>query len=498
MRQIRIGLVLLAFVSVAYSQSPQAFNYQAVLRDNNGEVRANETVSIQLSVRQGSITGPSVYLETHSNILTNSFGIINLAIGDGMSSDDFSSIDWGNGPYYIEVSVNGTKMGASKLLSVPYALYAATGTEGPQGPQGPPGLPGIQGDIGPAGPKGDKGDTGDTGPQGEPGDTKWDDVSGGINYASGNVGIGTTSPEFKLSLDNDGGILAAGNYNYGATLTRSGSGTKLIWYPRKAAFRAGRVTGTQWNDTNIGDLSAALGNDTEASGDNSTAMGENSTASGYGSTAMGYFSEASGERSTAMGYYTEANGVFSTAMGNYSIAGSLSSVAVGQYNDNIGGSTDTWSGADPLFVIGNGTGPSSRHNAMLVRKDGSVFFPDIIDDALMSFTQDLYVNIDGQIGILPSSRRYKSNISSMEDISWIYMLNPVNFNYNSDATETKQYGLIAEEVEVVNPSFVHYNKDGEVETVSYSQLIAPMIKALQDQQKLIEELQARIEVLERE
>jgi len=84
----------------------------------------------------------------------------------------------------------------------------------------------------------------------------------------------------------------------------------------------------------------------------------------------------------------------------------------------------------------------------------------------------------------------------MENIDWIYDLNPVIFYYNSDETETKQYGLIAEEVEEVNPSFVSYNKDGEVVTVSYSQLISPMIKALQDQQELIEELQARIEELE--
>ena len=84
----------------------------------------------------------------------------------------------------------------------------------------------------------------------------------------------------------------------------------------------------------------------------------------------------------------------------------------------------------------------------------------------------------------------------MEDVSWLYDLRPVNFVYNSDNSETKQYGLIAEEVEDVNPLFVSYNDKGEVETVSYSQLVSPMIKALQEQQQLIEELKARIEVLE--
>ena len=83
----------------------------------------------------------------------------------------------------------------------------------------------------------------------------------------------------------------------------------------------------------------------------------------------------------------------------------------------------------------------------------------------------------------------------MEDVSWLYQLHPVNFNYNSDNTGTKQYGLIAEEVEDVNPSFVSYNNNGEVETVLYSRLVTPMLKALQEQQKMIEELKQEIEKL---
>ena len=66
----------------------------------------------------------------------------------------------------------------------------------------------------------------------------------------------------------------------------------------------------------------------------------------------------------------------------------------------------------------------------------------------------------------------------------------MNFVYKNDPAGIEQYGLIAEEVEKVNPLFVGYNKKGQVETVSYSQLITPMLKALQDQQKEIERLKA--------
>jgi hypothetical protein len=111
---------------------------------------------------------------------------------------------------------------------------------------------------------------------------------------------------------------------------------------------------------------------------------------------------------------------------------------------------------------------------------------------------DLLADNTGKIGYKPSSARYKDNISDMEDVGWIYGLRPVNFNYKSDEMKSQQYGLIAEEVEKINPDFVHYNSDGQVETVSYSQLIAPMIKAIQDQNNTINELKGDIDLMKAE
>jgi hypothetical protein len=110
--------------------------------------------------------------------------------------------------------------------------------------------------------------------------------------------------------------------------------------------------------------------------------------------------------------------------------------------------------------------------------------------------RDVYVDNLGKIGYISSSLRYKKNINNLADISWIYKLRPVNYTYKNDKNNTIQYGLIAEEVEQVNSDFVSYNEDGSVETVSYSQLVTPMLKALQDQQELIRQLQNRIEQLE--
>ncbi len=112
-------------------------------------------------------------------------------------------------------------------------------------------------------------------------------------------------------------------------------------------------------------------------------------------------------------------------------------------------------------------------------------------------TTNRYLRIDnsGYVGVVLSSERYKENISDVDNVDWLYSLRPVNFNYVNDTNKKEIYGLIAEEVEQVNPSFASYNKEGRVETVNYEDLITPMLKALQDQKILIDELRREIEEL---
>ena len=128
----------------------------------------------------------------------------------------------------------------------------------------------------------------------------------------------------------------------------------------------------------------------------------------------------------------------------------------------------------------------------------SVFFDGVYEDEISGTYRDLYIKDDGQIGYVSSSKRYKKDIHDMEDISWLYKLRPVNFVYKQDETNTKEYGLIAEEVEKVNKLLVSYNKTGAVETVSYSKLITPILKAMQDQNKIITNQQKEIELLKKQ
>lgn len=123
MKKFFLSLLGLSIILIINAQAPDAFSYQAVIRNSDGTIKQDETVLLQIEILQGSVDGSSVYLETH-NSTTNSFGHVSLEIGRGASSDDFSNIDWSSGPYYLSLSVNGTNMGATQLLSVPYAIYA--------------------------------------------------------------------------------------------------------------------------------------------------------------------------------------------------------------------------------------------------------------------------------------------------------------------------------------------------------------------------------------
>jgi len=208
--------VLFSYMSVA--QAPQMLNYSGIARDNMGEIIANQALGVRIDLRQYTTTGSVVYSETHSTA-TNDFGLFNLKIGGGTPATGvFSNIDWSDGPYFQEVSLDVTggtnyvSMGVSQLLSVPYALYAETAGGGMVGPTGATGATGA---TGPAGIGGLVGPTGPTGPAGVPGSQLATGTSGQTLYHDGSdwaatsnlhnngttIGIGTTTPNPNAAIE---------------------------------------------------------------------------------------------------------------------------------------------------------------------------------------------------------------------------------------------------------------------------------------------------------
>jgi len=131
MKRLSISFAAIIIASLCFAQSPESFKYQAVVRNIDGSIVDDQSVSFMMEVLVGSATGTAVYTETHSTT-TDDYGLVHLDIGVGTTTDDFSSIDWGDDEYFLQVSIDlagGTSytvLGASQLLSVPYSLHAKT------------------------------------------------------------------------------------------------------------------------------------------------------------------------------------------------------------------------------------------------------------------------------------------------------------------------------------------------------------------------------------
>lgn len=206
-------------------------------------------------------------------------------------------------------------------------------------------------------------------------------------YDFGGAGAGRTitADAGAVLIQGNDGFHVTGTYGSGATMALSGAGTRMFFHPRKAALRAGYVSGTDWDDANLGTYSVGLGYDAEASGTYSTSIGWSNVASATHATAIGHSSvatalnahafgfnvDADGTASTAIGYYSEAISSYSVAIGDNALAQSGHEVAVGRYNTTYTPvSTTGWDAADRLFVVGNGTSNAARADAMVILKSG--------------------------------------------------------------------------------------------------------------------------------
>ncbi len=205
-------LVLIAGLALPSNaqQVPQRLMHQSVLRNNQGQLVANQNVSVRISILQGSAVGSAVYSELHQ-VQTNANGLMTLKVGDGQAVlGQFGQISWALGPYFLQTEVDiagGSQYGltqTTELMSVPFALLAqqslTPGPAGPQGPVGPAGPAGNDGAVGPQGPAGPAGSDGAVGPQGPAGPAGNDGAvgpqgpAGPVGPAGNNGAVGPQGP----------------------------------------------------------------------------------------------------------------------------------------------------------------------------------------------------------------------------------------------------------------------------------------------------------------
>lgn len=217
MKNIALLLISSIISICAFSQTPQAFKYQAVVRNGGGEIVANQLVGFEISIHDSIPAGTKVYQETHT-VETNDFGLAILEIGNGVSSPGkWETIDWSKNDKFLEVAVDITggeqyvSMGTTQLLAVPYAMYSES--------------------------------TGDT--------TRWRKIEDDLYFDQGTVGVGTTSPLNWAKLDVRGNIYVDG---YSIINPSDGSDAVLDLYntvsdwEMVAASDANRFDIRKWGD----------------------------------------------------------------------------------------------------------------------------------------------------------------------------------------------------------------------------------------------------------
>lgn len=254
-----------------------------------------------------------------------------------------------------------------------------------------------------------------------------------------------------------------------------------------------------------GNYSVALGNKTVSSGTGSLSYGDSTFATGNYATAAGHNATATGRNAIANGTNVRASGDLSSAYGTNLVSSSYLCTVFGHNNDSIpGASKTTWVDTDPLFIVGNGYGPLSgqRWNALTIFKNGKAeFFSNVLprddNNITLGSSSQRWNNVFSVNGVTSTSDlRMKKNVLEIDyGLKTVMELRPVSFEWRKDSLKT-HLGFIAQEIQQVIPDIVDVSDKGLL-GMNYAELIPVLTKAIQEQQKQIESMQKKLELLEK-
>jgi len=231
--------------------------------------------------------------------------------------------------------------------------------------------------------------------------------------------------------------------------------------------------------------------------------GENNTGTGYNAL----LNNTTGFGNTGTGFQTLQNNTTGNANTAYG-ANALLGDSTGGGNTAIGNGAllkNTTGDSNTALGISAGVNVTTGTNIICIGSEGANVnnscFIGNIRGVTTANTDAIPVLIDsaGQLGTASSSRRYKSDIQTMDKVSEaILALNPVTFHYKSDSTKAAQFGLIAEEVAEVDPDLVVRDKNGEIYTVRYDAVNAMLLNEFLKEHRKNEEQEATIAQLKRD
>jgi trimeric autotransporter adhesin len=282
------------------------------------------------------------------------------------------------------------------------------------------------------------------------------------------------------------------------------------------------------NDTGFGFGNSALGyqalkSNTTGGGNTAIGFGALRDNTESGNTAIGsaaLFTNTTGFNNTAVGVSALAsnNGIQNTAVGNSALASNTSGfentasgeAALIQNTMGIGNTAVGWNTL-ANNTTGNGNVALGHEAGTQATGDGNVYIGatvhgvagesnacyirSIFGQTSASGVQ-VFINSDNKLGTVTSSKRFKEDIKRMDKASEaILALQPVTFRYKKDfdPSGTPQFGLVAEEVERVNPDLVVHDKDGKPYSVRYDQVNAMLLNEFLKEHRKVEEQDCRIQ-----
>lgn len=289
---------------------------------------------------------------------------------------------------------------------------------------------------------------------------------------SGSLTVGTPTGGATFTVNGNDGLLATGTLGTGL-VALSGAGTKLLWYPVKAAFRVGGVSGTSWDSINLGNYSFtagynciagtssfAAGNGAVASGDYtiaigrkvqatatgiypsgvSVAIGDSSTASTPRSLVIGRGNVASTNNATyAIGYNNKATGAVGTAFGVNTMASGNYSIVFGYYaSSNLKTGSFVYADASSNLVTN-----ATANNQFMVRATGGVmFYSDPFN------TMGVSLPAGGGSWASVSDKNKKENFKSVSAeavLTKIEKMAITSWNYRSESEAIRHIGPMSQD-----------------------------------------------------
>lgn len=325
-------MLIALFISISVF-AQQGINYKAVIKDNQGNVLANELIDeVQFTITTGI---SAVYQETHAPT-TDDNGIIIVNIGEGTpTAGSFDAIDWANGAHFLNVQINTgnglTDMGTSQFMAVPYALSAAN-------------APKNIDDLSDG-----KSDTG--------GSSLFMGIDAGLNddgTDNKNTSIGFNTLNLNTTGINNTAV------GYEALKNNTSGGNTAI------GFEALRVNSTGFGNTAIGSESLNF----NISGEKNTAIGRDAlqrNTSGIENTAIGEDAmndNTTGDYNTAIGQESmdkNSSGNRNIAIGRQALRSNT--IGAGNIAIGINAGTGNVTGSGNIFIgssTGSGTSTSSK------------------------------------------------------------------------------------------------------------------------------------------